>query len=85
MIAIFEIFGFIVILLVLCFLVFLIYKVIGSKRIASKIYLVVSSIIILHLLLLFLLVFDPALLPSFLAKYGAKCTEWIYKLIFGQN
>jgi hypothetical protein len=85
MIAIFEIFGFIVILLVLCFLVFLIYKVIGSKRIASKIFLVVSSIIILHLLLLFLLVFDPALLPSFLAKYGAKCTEWIYKLIFGQN
>jgi hypothetical protein len=39
----------------------------------------------LHLLLLFLLVFYPALLPSFLAKYGAKCTEWIYKLIFGQN
>ncbi len=85
MIAIFEIFGFIVVLLILCFIVFLIYKVIGSKRIASKIYLVVSSIIILHLLLLFLLVFDPALLPSFLAKYGAKCTEWIYKLIFGQN
>ena len=85
MIAIFEIFGFIVVLLILCFIVFLIYKVIGSKRIASKIYLVVSSILILHLLLLFLLVFYPALLPSFLAKYGAKCTEWIYKLIFGQN
>ena len=83
MIAIFEIFGFIVVLLILCFIVFLIYKVIGSKRIAGKIYLVVSSIIILHLLLLFLLVFDPALLPSFLAKYGAKCTEWIFKLIFG--
>ena len=83
MIAIFEIFGFIVVLLILCFMVFLIYKVIGSKRIASKIYLVVSSIIILHLLLLFLLVFDPVLLPSFLAKYGAKCTEWISKLIFG--
>jgi hypothetical protein len=81
--AIFEIFGFIVVLLVLCFLVFFIYKVIGSKRIAGKIYLVVSSILILHLLLLFLLVFDPALLPSFLAKYGAKCSELIFKLILG--
>jgi hypothetical protein len=85
MIAIFEIFGFIVVLLILCFIVFLIYKVIGSKRIASKIYLVVSSILILHLLLLFLLVFYPALLPSFLTNYAAKCSEWIFKLIFGQN
>ncbi len=83
MVAIFEIFGFIVVLLVLCFIVVFIYKTIGSKRIASKIFLVVSSILILHLLLLFLLVFDPDLLPSFLAKYAAKCAEWIFKLIFG--
>ncbi len=83
MIAIFEIFGFIVILLVLCFLVFLIYKVIGSKRTVAKIFLVVSSILILHLLLLSLLVLDPALLPSFLAKYAAKCSEWIFKLTLG--
>jgi len=83
MIVILEFFGFIVILLVLCFLAFFIYKVIGSKKIAGKIFLVVSSIVILHLSLLFLLVFDPALLPSFLAKYGAKCSELIFKLILG--
>jgi hypothetical protein len=78
----FEFIGFIVVLLVLCFTVFFIYKVIGSKRIVSKIFLVASSILILHLLLIFLLVFDPDLLPSFLAKYAAKCAEWIFKLIF---
>ena len=78
----FEFIGFMVVLLVLCFTVFFIYKVIGSKRIVSKIFLVVSSILILHLLLLFLSVFDPDLLPSFLAKYAAKCAEWIFKLIF---
>ena len=83
MIAIFEFFGFIVILLVLCFTAFFIYKVIGSKRIVGKLFLAVSSIVILHLLLLFLLVFDPALLPSFLAKYAAKCSEWIFKLTLG--
>jgi hypothetical protein len=54
----------------------------SKKRIPRKIFLVVSSILILHLLLLSLLVYDPALLPSFLAKYGAKCSEWIFKLIF---
>ncbi len=81
--AIFEIFGFIVVLLVLCFLVFFIYKVIGSKRIAGKIFLAVSSTVILHLLLLFLLVYDPALLPSFLTNYAAKCSEWIFKLKLG--
>ena len=53
----------------------------SKKRIARKIFLAVSSILILHLLLLSLLVFHPALLPSFLAKYSAKCTEWIFKLI----
>jgi len=78
----FEFIGFMVVLLVLCFTVFFIYKVIGSKRIVSKIFLVTSSILILHLLLIFLLVFDPDLLPSFLAKYAAKCAEWIFKLIF---
>jgi CHASE3 domain sensor protein len=52
----------------------------SKKRIASKILLVVSSILILHLLLLSLLVYDPALLPPFLEKYGAKCAEWIFKL-----
>ena len=77
----FHIFGFIVALLVLCIVVFIIYKVIGSEKTAAKIFLVVSSILILHLLLLSLLVFDPALLPSFLAKYAAKCSEWIFKLI----
>jgi hypothetical protein len=82
MIAIFEFFGFIVILLVLCLVALFIYKVIGSKKTAGKIFLVVSSILILHLLLLFLLIFDPALLPSFLTKYAAKCSEWIFKLIF---
>ena len=79
----FEFIGFIVVLLVLCFTVFFIYKVIGSKRIVSKIFLVVSSILILHLLLLFLSVFDPDLLPSFLVKYAAKCSEWIFKLTLG--
>jgi len=81
MVANFQIFGFIVVLLVLCLTVFFIYKIIGSKRIAGKIFLVVGSILILHLLLLSLLVFDPALLPSFLTKYAAKCSEWIFKLI----
>ena len=52
----------------------------SKKRIARKIFLVVCSILILHLLLLCLLVYDPALLPTFLKKYGAKCAEWIYKL-----
>ncbi len=79
----FQIFGFIVILLVLCITVFFIYKIIGSKRIASKIFFVVSSILILHLLLLFLLLFDPAMLPSFLTKYAEKCSEWIFKLTLG--
>ncbi len=79
----FHIFGFIVAFLVLCIVTFIIYKVIGSKRTVAKIFLVVSSILILHLLLLSLLVFDPALLPSFLAKYGAKCSELIFKLILG--
>jgi hypothetical protein len=79
----FEFIGFIVVLLVLCFTVFFIYKVIGSKRTVSKIFLVVSSILILHLLLIFLVVFDPDLLPSFLAKYAAKCSEWIFKLTLG--
>ncbi len=79
MVAIFAIFGFIVVLLVLCFIVFFIYKTIGSKRIASKIFLVAISIFILHLLLGFLVVFFPALLPSFLTKYAA----WIFKSIFG--
>ncbi len=79
----FEFIGFIVVLLVLCFTVFFIYKVIGSKRTVSKIFLVVSSILILHLLLLSLLVFNPALLPSFLTKYAAKCSEWIFKLTLG--
>ncbi len=78
----FHIFGFIVTFFVLCIVVFIIYKVIGSKRTVSKIFLVVSSILILHLLLIFLVVFDPDLLPSFLVKYAAKCAEWIYKLIF---
>ena len=55
----------------------------SKKRIPRKIFLVVSSILILHLLLLSLLVYDPALLPSFLAKYGAKCAEWIFKLTLG--
>ncbi len=82
MVANFHIFGFIAAFLVLCIVVFIIYKVIGSKRTVAKIFLVVSSILILHLLLLSLLVFDPALLPSFLAKYAAKCSEWIYKLMF---
>ena len=77
----FHIFGFIVTFFVLCIVTFIIYKVIGSEKTAAKIFLVVSSILILHLLLLSLLVFHPALLPSFLAKYGAKCTEWIFKLI----
>ena len=77
----FHIFGFIVAFLVLCIVTFIIYKVIGSKRTAAKIFLVVSSILILHLLLLFLSVYDPALLPSFLTKYAAKCSEWIFKLI----
>jgi hypothetical protein len=83
MIANFQTFGFIVIFLVLCFTAFFIYKVIGSKRIAGKIFLAVSSIVILHLLLLFLLVYDPALLPSFLTNYAAKCSEWIFKLTLG--
>jgi len=52
----------------------------SKKRIARKIFLVVSSILILHLLLLSLLVYDPALLPTFLTKYGTKCAEWIFKL-----
>ena len=77
----FHIFGFIVTFFVLCIVVFIIYKVIGSEKTAAKIFLVVSSILILHLLLLSLLVFYPALLPSFLAKYAAKCSEWIFKLI----
>ena len=77
----FHIFGFIAALFVLCIVTFIIYKVIGSKRITAKIFLVVSSILILHLLLLSLLVFDPALLPSFLSKYAAKCAEWIFNLI----
>jgi hypothetical protein len=76
-----HIFGFIVTFFVLCIVVFIIYKVIGSEKTAAKIFLVVSSILILHLLLLSLLVFDPALLPSFLANYAAKCSEWIFKLI----
>jgi hypothetical protein len=79
----FQIFGFIVILLVLSATAFFIYKVIGSKRIAGKIFLAVSSIVILHLLLLFLLVFDSTLLPSFLTKYATKCSEWIFKLTLG--
>jgi hypothetical protein len=83
MIANFQTFGFIVIFLVLCFTAFFIYKVIGSKRIAGKIFLAVSSIVILHLLLLFLLVFYPTLLPSFLTNYAAKCSEWIFKLTLG--
>jgi hypothetical protein len=83
MVANFQIFGFIVALLVLCIVAFIIYKVIGSKRIAAKIFLVVSSILILNLLLLSLLVFYPALLPSFLTKYAAKCSEWIFKLTLG--
>ena len=83
MIANFQTFGFIVILLVLCGTAFFIYKAIGSKRIAGKIFLAVSSIVILHLLLLFLLVFYPTLLPSFLTKYAAKCSEWIFKLTLG--
>jgi len=77
MIVILEFFGFIVILLVLCFTAFFIYKVIGSKRIAGKIFLAVSSIVILHLLLIFLLLFVPALLPFFLLNYA----DWIFKLI----
>jgi hypothetical protein len=81
MVANFHIFGFIVALLVFCIVAFIIYMVIGSEKTAAKIFLAVSSILILHLLLLSLLVFDPALLPSFLAKYAAKCTEWIFELI----
>jgi hypothetical protein len=79
----FQIFVFIVILLVLCGTAFFIYTAIGSKRIAGKIFLAVSSIVILHLLLLFLSVYDPALLPSFLTNYAAKCSEWIFKLTLG--
>ncbi len=79
----FQIFVLIVIFLVLCATAFFIYKVIGSKRIAGKIFLAVSSIVILHLLLLFLSVFDPTLLPSFLTKYATKCSEWIFKLTLG--
>ena len=55
----------------------------SKKRIAGKIFLAVSSILILHLLLLSLLVYDPTLLPPFLAKYAAKCAEWIFKLTLG--
>ena len=79
----FQIFVFIVILLVLCGTAFFIYKLIGSKRISGKIFLAVSSMVILHLLLLFLLVYDPALLPFFLTNYAAKCSEWIFKLTLG--
>jgi hypothetical protein len=79
----FHIFGFIVTFFVLSIVVFIIYKVIGSEKTAAKIFLVVSSILILHLLLLSLLVFDPALLPSFLTNYAAKCSEWIFKLTLG--
>ena len=63
----FQIFVFIVILLVLCGTAFFIYKAIGSKRIAGKIFLAVSSIVILHLLLLFLSVYDPA--PASIFSY----------------
>ena len=79
----FHIFGFIVTFFVLCIVVFIIYKVIGSEKTAAKIFLAVSSIVILHLLLLFLSVYDPALLPSFLTNYAAKCSEWIFKLTLG--
>jgi hypothetical protein len=83
MVAIFELIGFIVVLLVLCFVVFFIYKTIGSKRIVSIIFLITGSILILHLLLAFLVVFDPALFPPFLTKYAAQYTAWIFKLIYG--
>ena len=52
----------------------------SKKRIVRKIFLVVSSILILHLLLLSLTVYDPTILPPFLTKYAAKCAEWLYKL-----
>lgn len=73
----------IVLFLVLFATAFFIYWLIGSKKIVAKIFLAFSSILILHLLLLFLLVFYPAILPSFLAKYAAICVEWITKLVFG--
>ena len=74
----FEFFAFIVVLIVFCFITFFIYKIIGSKT-ASTVFLVVSSIVILHLLLMFLMVFAPALLPSIFTKYAA----WIFQLILG--
>jgi hypothetical protein len=74
---IFEFFGFIVALIVLCFITFFVYKAIGSK-IAGKIFLVISSIVILHLLMVFLFIYAGPLLPSFLAPYAA----WIIALIF---
>jgi hypothetical protein len=77
--AMFEFFGFIVVLIVLCFIVFFIQRAFGQKTILRNIFLAISSIVILHLLLIFLMVFTPSLLPSFMMKYAS----WIFKMILG--
>jgi hypothetical protein len=78
-----QIFISIVLFIVLFVTAFFIYWLIGPKKIVANIFLTFSSIVILHLLLLFLLVFFPAILPSFFTAYADQFSEWIFKLTLG--
>lgn len=57
--------------LVLCFIVGLIYLVIRRFRTLSLIYLLTSAIVLAHVLLIFIMIFVPGVLPNFLVQYGA--------------
>jgi hypothetical protein len=78
-----QIFISIVLFIVLFATALFIYWLIGPKKIVANIFLGFSSIVILHLLLLFLLVFYPTILPSFLTEYADQFSEWIFKLTGG--
>ena len=79
----YQIFISIVLFIVLFATAFFLYSLIGPKKIVANIFLAFSSIVILHLLLLFLSIFYPAMLPSFFTEYAAQCSEWIFKLTLG--
>jgi hypothetical protein len=57
--------------LVLCSLIFLVYFLIRKFKTLSKIYLGISIIIIVHLLIIFTMIYIPGFLPNFLLNYGA--------------
>ena len=79
----YQIFISIVLFIVLFATAFLIYWLIGPKKIVANIFLAFSSIVILYLLLLFLSLFYPAILPSFITEYADQFSEWIFKLTLG--